>query len=57
MKYKVTITEEVWQSIEIEADSEEQAEELAWDIYCKSGFAEFDIDGSETIDEAHVEEL
>lgn len=51
--YRVTLTEEVWHQIDIEAASKHEAEQKAWAIL-NSGNGDFTITGREFIDNASV---
>ena len=56
-EYRVMITEAQWYTIDVTAESYKDAEDQAWEIFNKSGFKEFDFEGSEVEDSAYVEEI
>lgn len=55
-KYHVTLTKEIWYTARIEADSEDEAEQKAWDLLQEKGIRLFKRDGEEWVETAYVEE-
>jgi hypothetical protein len=54
--YQVTLTEEIWHTVFIEAESKREAEEKAWELLNDFGKNAFKQSGSEFADNAWVEE-
>lgn len=56
-RYEVTLTEEVWHTIIVDAPTLSQATEKAWATLAKEGKDKFEQNDSEWSEYAHVEEL
>jgi hypothetical protein len=56
-EYEVMITEAQWYSVVVTAESAEDAEKQAFALVRESGFDQFEFEGSEVEQMAHVEEL
>ncbi len=54
--YQVTLTEETWYTVFIEAKSKREAEAKAWELLEGYGTDAFKIEGAEWSEKAHVEE-
>lgn len=55
-KYNVTLTQAVYYNITVEADSQSQAEEMAWEELHAYGTDSFDQNGEEWLEDAYTEE-